>query len=116
MKLRVVCLAFALLPALGVSATAADVRLELIGQVSNSPTGVAPATSTQYGYLSYVLGLPVFRSEPADETTALYTFYAQATTIRVLPDGPLRIITRVGTFTVYRHPTLSSNFDDPSSF
>src|SRR5262249_17357822 len=32
------------------------------------------------------------------------------------PDGPLRLITRVGTFTVYRHPTLSSNFDDPSSF
>jgi hypothetical protein len=116
MKLRAVCLAFALLPALGVPAKAADVRLELVGEVSNSPTGVTPATSAQYGYLSYVLGLPVFRSEPANETTALYTFYAQAITIRVLPDGPLRIITRVGTFTVYRHPALSSNFDDPSSF
>lgn len=116
MKLFAVCLALALLPALCSSAKAADVRLELVGEVSNSPTGVTPATSTQYGYLPYVLGLPAFRSEPGNETTARYTFYAQATTIRVLPDGPLRIITRVGTFTVYRNPAVGANFDDPNSF
>ena len=116
MKPPAVCIAFALLLALAMPAQAADVRLELVGEGLNTPNGVTPATSTQYGYLSYVLGLPVFRSEPGNETTAIYTFYVQATTIRVLPDGPLRIITRTGTFTVYRHPALGSNFDDPNSF
>lgn len=116
MKARTTCLAFTLLLALAAPVKAADVRLELVGVVSNTPAGVTPAISTQYGYLSYVLGLPVFRGEPDDETTALYTFYAQATTLRVLPNGPLRTITRVGTFTVYRHPAIGSSFDEPSSF
>jgi hypothetical protein len=110
MKVRTAGLAVVPLAALGASGNAADVWLELVGVVSNMPAGVTPAISTQFGYLSYVLGLPVFRSKPDNETTALYAFNAQATTIRVLRNGPLRTITRVGTFTVYRHADVGSTF------
>ena len=34
-----------------------DLSLELVGQVTNSPAGVTPATSIQYGYLAYLRGL-----------------------------------------------------------
>jgi hypothetical protein len=93
-----------------------DLSLELVGQVTNTPLGVTPATSTQWGYLSYLRGLQVFKGEAQTETTALFTFYLQATTVRVIADGPLRIITRVGKFTVYRDTSTNGSFAAPDTF
>jgi hypothetical protein len=52
-----------------------DVSLELVAQAINSTAGVVPATSIQYGYVSYLRGLPIFNTGPQNETTALFTFY-----------------------------------------
>jgi hypothetical protein len=96
--------------------TIRDVSLELVGQVTNTPLGVTPSTSTAYGYLSYLRGPRIFTSEPQSEATAVFTFYLDATTLRVISNGPLRVITRVGTFTVYRDPAANGNFTSPDSF
>lgn len=93
-----------------------SVSLELVGQFRNSPPGVTPPTHIHYGYLSYVSGLPAFRGAAPNETTALFTFFANAATPRVIPNGPLRIITRVGKFTIYRDASTNGNFARPESF
>lgn len=92
-----------------------DLSLELVGQFQNSPPGVTPATHTHYGYLSYIRGLSVFRGAPADEKTALFTFVADAATVRVIPNGPLRIVTRVGRLRIYRDPSTNGDFAKPES-
>jgi hypothetical protein len=89
---------------------------EFVGQFQNSPAGVTPATHTHYGYLSYIRGVRAFRAAPQSETTALFTFYANATTLRVIADGPLRVVTRVGRLTVYRDPSGNASFAKPESF
>jgi hypothetical protein len=90
--------------------------LELVGQFQNSPPGVTPATHVHYGYLSYIRGLSVFRGAAQDETTALFTFYADAATPRVIPNGPLRIVTRLGRLTIYRDASTNGDFGRPASF
>jgi hypothetical protein len=93
-----------------------DLSLELVGQFVNSPPGVAPPTHTHYGYLSYVRGMNAFKGELTDETTARFTFYAEAATLRIIADGPLRVVTRSGTFTIYRDPAANGSFTDSSTF
>jgi hypothetical protein len=93
-----------------------DLSLELVAQAINSPAGVVPATSIQYGYLSYLRGLPIFNSGPQNETTALFTFYTETLTTRVISNGPLRVITREGKVTIYRDPSANGNFSSPDSF
>jgi hypothetical protein len=93
-----------------------DLSLELVGQFQNSAPGVTPATHVHYGYLSYVRGLSAFKGEPQGETTALFTFYADAATLRVIVDGPLRIITRVGELRIYRDSAANGDFASPDSF
>jgi hypothetical protein len=90
--------------------------LEFVGQFQNSPPGVSPPTHVHYGYLSYIRGLSVFRGAAENETTALFTFSADAATPRVIADGPLRIVTRVGRLTIYRDPSTNGNFERPASF
>ena len=90
--------------------------LEFVGQFENSPPGVTPATHIHYGYLSYVRGLSVFRGAAQNETTALFTFFADATTPRVIPNGPLRIVTRIGKLTIYRDTSTNGDFAKPESF
>ena len=90
--------------------------LEFVGQFQNSPPGVTPATHVHYGYLSYIRGLSVFRGAPTNETTARFTFSADAATLRVIPNGPLRVITRVGKLTIYRDPSTNGDFARPASF
>jgi hypothetical protein len=90
--------------------------LEFVGQFQNSAPGVTPATHVHYGYLSYIRGRSVFRTDPQNETTALFTFSANAATVRVIPDGPLRIVTRVGRLTIYRDPSTNANFSKPETF
>jgi hypothetical protein len=89
---------------------------ELVGQFVNSPPGVTPATHTHYGYLSYIRGVRAFRAAPESETTALFTFFAEATTLRVLADGPLRVVTRVGKLRIQRDPSGNASFAKPETF
>jgi hypothetical protein len=89
---------------------------EFAGQFQNSPPGVTPATHMHYGYLPYVRGVRAFKAAPESETTALFTFFAEATTLRVIADGPLRIVTRVGRLTIYRDPSGNANFAKPETF
>jgi len=95
------------------------VAFEIVGEVNNSAPGVVPATSEIFGYLSKVDGIDqVFTdSDPThqNESTALITFDTDATTIRVTPHGPFRIIDRDGTTTMYLN-NGPSNFSDPSTF
>jgi hypothetical protein len=93
-----------------------QLSFEFVGQFQNSPPGVTPATHVHYGYLSYIRGVSTFRAGPENETTALFTFFADATTLRVIPNGPLRIITRVGKLTIYRGPSKNGNFAKPDTF
>ena len=89
---------------------------EFVGQFVNSAPGVTPATHTHYGYLSYIRGVRAFRAAPEGETTALFTFFSAATTLRVIPDGPLRVVTRVGRLTIYRDASGNGSFARPETF
>ena len=93
-----------------------DLALELVGQVQNSAPGVSPATSIQYGYLSDLGGLSIFKSTPENEATALLTFYAETVTTRVINNGPMRVINRTGTMTIYSDPAANGSFANPDSF
>jgi hypothetical protein len=87
------------------------VALEFVGQFNNTPT-----TSQQFGYLSNVRGLDaIFTGVPNNETSALFTFVTNATTDRVIANGPLRIVNRTGTTTIYLN-TPPSDFGNPASF
>jgi hypothetical protein len=93
-----------------------DLSLELVGQFQNSPPGVTPPTHIHYGYLSYIRGLSVFMRAAQDEKSALFTFFSDAATPRVIPNGPLRIVTRIGRLTIYRDPSPDGDFARPESF
>jgi hypothetical protein len=90
--------------------------LELVGQFQNSAPGVTPPTHSHYGYLAYIRGLSVFTAPAQDEKSALFTFYSGATTPRVIANGPLRVVTRVGRVTIYRDPSANGDFTRPASF
>ena len=95
-----------------------DVAFEVVGQVTNVP----PTTSNQYGYLSLINGLSaeqIFTTpNPAaqNETTALFTFFTDAVTERVIANGRLRIINRTGTTRIYLDDPPDGNFANPDSF
>ena len=97
-----------------------EVMFELIGQVKNSAMGVTPATSVQYGYVPYINGLTdeqTFAPGAAqNETTAYFTFFNDSTTLRVVPHGLWRIITREGTSTIYYNAAPHGDFAAPSTF
>lgn len=95
-----------------------DIAFEVVGQVSNP----SPTTSQQYGYLSLVNGLgaeQIFTTAtPAgqNETTALFTFFTDAITERVIINGRLRIVNRTGTTTIYHDDSPDGNFADRETF
>lgn len=95
-----------------------DIAFEVVGQVTNP----SPTTSNQYGYLSLINGLSaaqIFTTpNPAaqNETTALFTFFTDAVTERVIANGRLRIINRTGTTTIYFDDPPDGNFANPDSF
>ena len=90
-----------------------DVSIEIVGAVFNP----SPATSIQYGYLTYVNGLDnIFSGSPQNETTSLLTFFSDTSTQRVITNGPLRIVNRVGTFTIYLDSTPDGDFSNSDSF
>jgi len=96
--------------------TIRTLSFEFVGQFLNSPPGVTPATHEHYGYLSYASGLRAFDAAPENETTALFTFYASALTLRVISNGPMRIVTRAGKLTIYQDRSSNGSFSDPGTF
>ena len=100
------------MPAQVVSIPQDQVVYEFVGQFNNTPT-----TSQQFGYISTAKGLsPIFASDTTqDETTAMLTFVTNATTDRVIVNGPFKIINRTGTTTIYLN-TPPSDFNNPSTF
>ena len=95
-----------------------DIAFEVVGQVSNP----SATTSKQYGYVSFIKGLlanQIFSTaDPTlqNESTALFTFFTDATTERVISNGRLRIINRTGTTTIYYDDTPDGTFSDRESF
>src|ERR1700737_5530309 len=66
------------------------ILMEYIGQVINgTPT---PASSNQFGNLHGVAGV---------DPSLQFTFYTEATTVKAVANGPLRIVDRTGTTTIY---------------
>jgi hypothetical protein len=89
-----------------------QVLYEVIGEFNNS--GLA---SQQFGYFADITGLNnVFGSSTTrNETTALFTFVANATTFQVVNNGPFRIVDRTGTTTVYLN-SGPSDFSNSATF
>jgi hypothetical protein len=89
-----------------------QVTYQLIGEFNNSGL-----SSQQYGYLSSINGLSsTFSSTTTeDETTALFTFVTNATTVQSVTHGPFKIIDRTGTTTIYLN-NGPSDFTNPASF
>jgi hypothetical protein len=81
-----------------------------VGNVNNSG-----ASSSQFGYFSYVTQLPAFNGTPQDAAHANFTFFTEAVTQMVTINGTLRIVDRTGTTSVYL-ATSPASFSDPDSF
>jgi hypothetical protein len=100
------------------------IAFEVVGQVTNFPPVGAgqPATSQQYGYLSLINGLTADQifttANPTlqNETTARFTFFTDAVTERVISNGRLRIVNRVGTTTIYLDETPDGDFSNRDTF
>ena len=100
------------------------IPFEVVGQVTNFPPAGAgqPATSQQYGYLSLINGLTADQifttASPTlqNETTARFTFFTDAVTERVISNGRLRIVNRVGTTTIYLDETPHGDFSNRDTF
>jgi hypothetical protein len=94
------------------------IAFEFLGQATNfQPSPSAPLGSAhQYGFLTAVRGIDnVFSGSPHNETTALFTFFNEATTTESITNGPLRIVDRNGTTTIYLN-TSPASFANPDSF
>jgi len=88
-----------------------QVIYEFVGQFNNTPT-----TSQQFGYLSKVKGLDsIFSATPENEISAELTFVTNATTDRVIANGPFRIVNRTGTTTIYLNSS-PADFTNPATF
>ena len=89
-----------------------DLIFEVIGQVKN-----AGSASVQYGYFPFINGLSLDQTfapgGPQDERSALFTFYNEGTTLRVVAHGLWRIVTREGTSTIYYDSTPNGDLTTP---
>src|SRR5262249_36429514 len=97
----------------GLGSLKGTVTVELVGQAVVQ----SPNAAIQFGYLSRIVGLDqIFAPTPENETTAMFTFYNETATTRVINNGPLRIVNREGTATFYFNPAAGSTFINPNSF
>ncbi|WP_263366068.1 hypothetical protein [Edaphobacter bradus] len=95
-----------------------QIAFEFTGEVTNNPPTPSAqlGSSNQYGYLTLVRGIDnLFSGTPHNETTALLTFFNEATTQESISNGPLRIIDRNGTTTIYLN-SAPANFNNPDTF
>jgi hypothetical protein len=93
-----------------------DLWFELVGQFQNSGPGVSPVTHIHYGYVSWVQRVSAFGAASKTEASAQFTFFAGGKTAPLISNGPLRSATRVGRLTIYRDPSLNSDFANPDTF
>jgi hypothetical protein len=95
-------------------ASTPPIGYEVVGQVLNP----SAQQSLQYGYLNHVRGLNRITTSagaPVSEATALFTFYNDTATERVINNGPIRIVDRTGTGTIYLG-SGGADFTNPNSF
>ena len=89
------------------------ISLEFIGQ----GRVVSPAEVYQYGFFTHVAGVEnVFSGTPNNASTALFTFMNKLSTTSATPHGPLTIVDRKGTATIYLNPAAGASFETPASF
>ena len=91
-----------------------EIGYEVVGQVLN-PTS---QQSLQYGYLNFVRGLDRITTSPGEavsEATALFTFYNDTATERVINNGPIRVVDRTGTGAIY-FDSGTADFSSPETF
>ena len=81
-----------------------QILMEYVGQVINGIP--APASSNQFGNLHGVAGV---------DPSLQFTFYTEAATVKAVANGPLRIVDRTGTTTIYLAST-PGDFSNPDSF
>jgi hypothetical protein len=87
---------------------------EVVGQVLNP----SPQQSLQYGYLNFVRGLDRITTSAGSavsESTALFTFFNDTATERVINNGPIRTVDRTGTGAIY-FGSGSGDFATPDTF
>jgi hypothetical protein len=85
-----------------------------VGQVLNPN----PQQSAQYGYLNFVRGIDRITATAdatVSEATALFTFYNDTTTERVINNGTMRLVDRTGTGAIY-FGSGNSDFGNPDTF
>jgi hypothetical protein len=93
--------------------TAEGISLEFIGQ----GRVVSPAEVYQYGFFTHVAGVEnVFGGTPNNASTAFFTFMNKLSTKRATPHGPLTVVDREGTTTIYLNPAAGASFENPASF
>jgi hypothetical protein len=87
---------------------------EVVGQVLNP----SAQQSQQYGYLNFVRGLDRITTSAGgivSESTALFTFFTDTVTERVINNGPIRVVDRTGTGAIYLGPG-NATFANPDTF
>jgi hypothetical protein len=78
---------------------------------------VSPAEVHQYGYFTHVAGVEsVFGGTPNNASNAFFTFMNKLSTTRATPHGPLTVVDRKGTTTIYLNPAGGASFEAPASF
>jgi hypothetical protein len=87
---------------------------EFVGQVLNPSS----TQSIQYGYLNSIAGLDTVatQSGAVSEATALLTFYNDTTTQQVINNGPIRVIDRTGSSTIYFNAAGGGDFNKTDTF
>jgi hypothetical protein len=89
--------------------------MEIVGQNNVFPT-TNPQHALQAGYVSHLAGIDsIFSMSPKDETTAELTFVNDVLRTQVNAIGPVGIIQRDGTFTLYLS-SGSASFADLNTF
>ena len=94
--------------------SAQQIGYEIVGQVLNP----SPQQSLQYGYLNFIKGLDRITTTAGaavSEATALFTFYNDTATERVINNGPVRVIDRTGTGTIF-FDSGNADFTNPDTF
>ena len=96
------------------TASSDPIGYEVVGQVLNP----SAQESQQYGYLNLVRGLDRITNSAGaavSEATALFTFFNDTATERVINNGPIRIIDRTGTGAIYLG-LGNADFANPGTF
>jgi hypothetical protein len=89
------------------------IAFSFVGQSIDAP----PDLSIEVGYLTSATQLGnLFSGPDRSEATALLTYYAELRTTGTFQSGPLTVIERSGTRTVYVNSDPHASFSDPASF